>query len=130
MVVFTNGCFDILHVGHIKLLEYCSTFGKVIVGLNSDESVRRIKGTNRPINSQTDRKLLLESIRFVDEVIIFEEDTPLQLIKRINPDFVVKGGDYKKNEVIGKEIAEVLIFPHDQIHSTTNLIDLLRRSSC
>ena len=82
-VVFTNGCFDILHKGHIELLKYCKSLGNVIVGLNSDTSIKRIKGEMRPINSQEDRKLLLESCKFVDEVIIFEEDTPINLINII-----------------------------------------------
>ena len=102
-VIFTNGCFDIIHRGHIELLKFCSLFGKVIVGLNSDESVKKIKGNNRPINRQEDRVMLLESLKFVDKVIVFDEDTPYNLIKSLKPDLIVKGGDYKKEEVIGQD---------------------------
>ena len=125
-LVFTNGCFDIIHSGHILLLEYSAKFGKVIVGLNSDESVKRIKGADRPINSELDRKLVLESIRFVDEVILFDEETPLLLIRKIQPDFIVKGGDYRIDEVIGNELAEVKIFPTIVGKSTSNLINSLK----
>ena len=101
-IVFTNGCFDILHVGHIKLLEFCRELGDyVIVGLNSDRSVRKLKGISRPINTQEQRKQILESIKYVNEVIIFDDATPLGLIKQIRPDFVVKGADYKEEEVVG-----------------------------
>ena len=89
-VIFTNGCFDILHRGHIELLQFCRTLGdKVVVGLNSDVSIRKLKGTLRPINSQEDRALLLSSLRFVDEVIIFDEETPERLIGDIRPDILV-----------------------------------------
>ena len=113
MVVFTNGCFDILHIGHIKILEECSKLGsKVIVGLNSDESVNRLKGSNRPIIPQSQRKKVLEAIRFVDEVIIFEEDSPYELIKKIKPDILVKGGDYKDKKIRSAELVEkVVIVP-------------------
>ena len=93
-IVFTNGCFDILHRGHLELLRYCKTLGSVIVGLNSDESVKRNKGQDRPVNCQEDRKFLLESLVFVDQVIIFEEDTPYNLVKSLSPDVIVKGDDY------------------------------------
>lgn len=126
-LVFTNGCFDIIHSGHVSLLEYCAKFGKVIVGLNSDESVRKIKGIDRPINSQIDRKLVLESIRFVDKVILFDEETPLLLIQKIQPNIIIKGGDYRIDEVIGNELAEVKIFPTIAGKSTSNIINLLRR---
>jgi D-beta-D-heptose 7-phosphate kinase/D-beta-D-heptose 1-phosphate adenosyltransferase len=121
-LVFTNGCFDIIHSGHIALLEYCSRFGKVIVGLNSDQSIKELKGQSRPINSEEDRKKVLQSIRFVDEVIIFSEKTPLSLIQRLKPDIIVKGGDYLIEEVVGNEIAEVKIFPTVLGKSTTSLI--------
>tara|TARA_Y100000310_G_scaffold274552_1_gene290609 strand:- start:184 stop:573 length:390 start_codon:yes stop_codon:yes gene_type:complete len=120
--VFTNGCFDVLHRGHIELLKFCKNYGYVIVGLNSDLSVERLKGLDRPIISQQDRKFMLESCMYVDEVIIFEEDTPYDLIKSIKPDIIVKGGDYKKENVVGNDIAEVLIFDYIHEYSTTKII--------
>jgi len=121
--VFTNGCFDIIHPGHIKLLEYCRRQGsKLIVGLNSDASVRRLKGPARPVNSEQDRKLVLESIRFVDEVIIFEDDTPYELIKKIQPDLIVKGGDYSIENVVGNDLCKVKIFNFIDGYSTTETI--------
>lgn len=102
--VFTNGCFDILHAGHIKLLREARSFGdRLVVGLNSDESVRRLKGPSRPMNSEDDRKTVLEAIRYVDEVIIFGEDTPLELINRVKPDVLVKGADYGAGEIVGEK---------------------------
>ena len=121
--IFTNGCFDVLHRGHIELLKYCETLGDVIVGLNSDESIRRLKGDHRPVNSQDDRKALLQAIKYVDRVIIFEEDTPYNLIKKTTPDIVVKGGDYKKEEVVGSDLCEVIIFNYLDGYSTTKTIE-------
>ena len=120
--IFTNGCFDILHRGHIELLRYCNSLGSVIVGINSDESVRRIKGENRPVNNQEDRRLLLESMRFVNQVIIFDEDTPYNLIKSISPDIIVKGDDYKREDVVGADVCEVRIFKRIEGYSTTRSI--------
>lgn len=98
-VIFTNGCFDIVHIGHIKLLKEAKSFGDIlIVGLNSDESVKKIKGASRPINNQNDRKQFLESIKYVDKVIIFNEQTPCRLIQELKPDIHVKGGDYNPND--------------------------------
>lgn len=105
--VFTNGCFDILHVGHIRYLREAKKLGdKLVVGLNSDESIRRLKGKLRPINKQNARKELLESLKFVDEVVIFKEDDPLRLIKSIKPDVLVKGSDYKKKDIVGAEFVK------------------------
>ena len=110
-LVFTNGCFDIVHRGHVELLKFARSCGKkLVVGLNSDASVKKLKGPSRPIQCQEDRKAILESIRWVDEVIIFDEPTPIDLIKKIQPDFIVKGGDYKPEQVVGNELAEVKIF--------------------
>lgn len=121
--MFTNGCFDVLHVGHIELLKYCKSIGKtVIVGLNSDDSITKLKGPDRPINNQTDRKTMLESIKYVDKVIIFNELTPLRLITEIKPDIIVKGGDYSKEQVVGNELAEVRIFNYVDGYSTTKTI--------
>jgi len=101
-VVFTNGCFDLLHVGHVRYLKEAKGMGsKLIVGLNSDASVKRLKGDSRPLVNQSDRKEVLESLESVDEVHIFEEDTPLELIKKIRPDVLVKGGDYSIEDIVG-----------------------------
>ena len=131
-IVFTNGCFDILHKGHIELLKNCKSLsqgGKVIVGLNNDESIKRLKGSNRPINDQETRKVILESLRFVDEVILFEEDTPENLLSKIQPDILVKGGDYLINEIIGKQYAKkVVIFPYVDGISTTKTIQKITQS--
>ena len=120
--VFTNGCFDILHPAHLRLLEFCKSLGKVVVGLNSDDSVKRLKGPTRPFFSQEDRKFMLESCKCVDEVYIFEEDTPYSLIKSVKPDIVVKGGDYEPEEVVGADLAEVIIFEYIDGYSTTKII--------
>jgi D-beta-D-heptose 7-phosphate kinase / D-beta-D-heptose 1-phosphate adenosyltransferase len=108
-IVFTNGCFDILHIGHIKYLEAAKKFGDILIlGLNSDKSVRNLKGKNRPINNQNDRAYLLASIEIIDYVVIFDEDTPIDLIKIIQPDILAKGGDYKNKKVVGEDIAKEL----------------------
>jgi D-beta-D-heptose 7-phosphate kinase/D-beta-D-heptose 1-phosphate adenosyltransferase len=108
-IIFTNGCFDILHIGHIKYLEEAKSFGDILIlGLNSDDSVKRLKGDNRPINIQNDRAYILASIEAVDFVVIFDEDTPFDLIKLINPDVLVKGGDYADKEVVGHDLVKEL----------------------
>lgn len=128
-IVFTNGCFDIIHAGHIHLLSSASNLGdRLIVGLNSDRSVKRIKGDSRPIQTQDSRKLILESFRFVDEVRIFNEDDPLALIKEIKPNILVKGGDYSLQEIIGANFVlsyggEVEIIDYIDGYSSTNIID-------
>lgn len=123
-VVFTNGCFDILHRGHIEYLRQSKGLGdRLIVGLNSDASVRRLKGSSRPINSQKDRCVLLKALRFVDEVIVFDEDTPHELIKQLRPDIITKGGDYKPEEVVGSDLAKVVILPYLSNYSTTRILN-------
>lgn len=123
-VVFTNGCFDILHRGHIEYLEQSRKLGhKLVVGLNSDASVKRLKGDLRPINNEQDRVRALKALRCVDEVYIFEEDTPYKLIKMIEPDIITKGGDYKPEDVIGNDLADVVILPYVENYSTTNIVD-------
>ena len=103
-VVFTNGCFDVLHYGHVCYLSEAKALGhKLIIGLNSDASVRRLKGETRPINGQKERATLLAALGFVDAVIIFDEDTPEKLIKTIKPDFLVKGGDYTFETIVGAD---------------------------
>ena len=127
-IVWTNGVFDILHTGHLKLLRHAHTLGKrLVVGINSDESVRRLKGENRPINNQIKRKETLEALGFIDEVIVFDDDTPLDVIKKINPDVIVKGDDYTVETTVGHELARVVIFPKVEGHSTTELIKKIKQ---
>ncbi len=123
-IVFTNGCFDILHVGHVKYLEVAKSYGDLlIVGVNSDSSVKRLKGVNRPINNQDDRAYLLASLESVDYVVIFDEDTPYELIKKIQPHTLVKGGDYKEKIVIGQDLVkELKLVDFVANKSTTNII--------
>jgi len=124
MVVFTNGCFDVLHRGHIDYLEKSKKLGtKLVIGLNSDASVRRLK-IGRPINTQEDRKFVLLSLRCVDEVIIFDDDTPYNLIQSLEPDILTKGGDYKVSEVVGSDIVpQTVIIPLLPGYSTTNILN-------
>ena len=123
-IVFTNGCFDILHTGHFELLaEAKSLGGKLIVGINSDESVRRFKGPKRPINNVDKRKRQLELLPWVDEVIVFDEDTPYRLIKEVVPHVIVKGGDYTVEQVVGHDLADVHLVPTVEGYSTTNIIE-------
>ena len=128
-IIFTNGCFDIVHVGHINLLNFAKEKGdRLIVGINSDSSIRRLKGKKRPINNQIDRKYFLENIKAVDEVHIFSEDTPYNLIKSIMPDIIVKGSDYKPSDVIGNDLADVICFPVLPGYSTTNIIEKSKKN--
>ena len=129
-IIFTNGCFDILHSGHVKYLEKAKVFGDtLILGLNSDHSVRRLKGENRPINSQVDRAYILASLEVVDYVVIFDDDNPLDLIKLIQPDVLVKGADYEGKEVVGQEIAkELRLVKFIDGKSTTKTIERIQKS--
>ena len=123
-IVFTNGCFDILHTGHFELLaEAKSLGGKLIVGINSDESVRRFKGPKRPINNVDKRRKQLELLPWVDEVVVFDEDTPYRLIKEVVPHVIVKGGDYTVEQVVGHDLAEVHLVPTVEGYSTTEIIE-------
>lgn len=130
-VVFTNGCFDILHIGHIELLEAARRLGDVlIVGINSDASVRRLKGPQRPVTGESDRARILAALAVVDYVVIFGEDTPRELIGKIIPDILVKGGDYNPDTIIGRDIVEshdgqVVVFPLVKGKSTSDLINKL-----
>jgi D-beta-D-heptose 7-phosphate kinase / D-beta-D-heptose 1-phosphate adenosyltransferase len=127
-LIFTNGCFDILHRGHLELLSFCKSLGEVVVGLNSDESIRLLKGKERPINNQSDRKYFLESLIYVDKVIIFNDLTPYTLIEKIKPDIIVKGGDYNIESVVGNDLCEVKIFKYVKGYSTTKKIqDIINR---
>jgi rfaE bifunctional protein nucleotidyltransferase chain/domain len=104
-VVFTNGCFDLLHLGHIDYLCRAADLGDVlVVALNTDASVSRLKGSHRPINNETQRSMIIASLHFVDKVILFEEDTPYELIKTVQPDILVKGSDYKPEDIVGADI--------------------------
>jgi len=123
-VVFTNGCFDILHSGHISYLQDASKLGELlIVGLNSDISIRKIKGPNRPIINERDRAIVLSAIGFVDYVILFDDPTPIELIKLLKPQILVKGGDYKKSDVVGSNVTnETIIMPFVEGKSTSEII--------
>ncbi len=134
-VVFTNGCFDILHVGHARLLRSAAELGDyLVVGLNSDVSVRRLKGPGRPLNGQDERAELLEAIEAVDAITFFDEDTPLDLIRAILPDVLVKGGDYLPDQVVGRAEVEaaggrLALVPLAEGHSTSNLVQKAARAS-
>ena len=131
-IVFTNGVFDILHPGHIKILSEAAAFSDVlIVGVNADASVKRLKGNDRPLNDEASRALLLAALVITDAIVIFEEDTPYELIKLIRPDVLVKGGDYTINTIVGaKEViengGEVKIIPLEEGFSTTGIINKMR----
>jgi D-beta-D-heptose 7-phosphate kinase/D-beta-D-heptose 1-phosphate adenosyltransferase len=119
----------VLHRGHIEILKYCASLGDVTVGLNSDSSVSRLKGSSRPLVSEQDRKKILESIKYVGSVHIFDEDTPYELIKTLRPDLIVKGGDYKAEEVAGFDLCEVRIFNTVEGYSSSELINRISKSN-
>jgi rfaE bifunctional protein nucleotidyltransferase chain/domain len=131
-IVFTNGCFDILHRGHVAYLNEARKLGDwLVVGLNSDASTKRLKGPERPINNQDDRRFMLQNLRCVDQVEIFEEDTPLELIKRIHPMVLVKGGDWKVDQIVGgRDVlgwgGEVMSLSFVDGYSTTAVIQKIR----
>ncbi|MEA3479653.1 MAG: D-glycero-beta-D-manno-heptose 1-phosphate adenylyltransferase [Bacteroidota bacterium] len=131
-IVFTNGCFDILHRGHIDYLAKAADEGDLLlVGLNSDRSVKSIKGDNRPINNEDTRAMVLGSLAFVDAVFLFDEDTPYELIKRVQPDVLIKGADYNKEDIVGYDIVrnnggEIKTIELLDGYSTTNLIDQIK----
>lgn len=132
-IVFTNGCFDILHAGHIASLSEAASHGdKLVVGLNSDSSVKVLKGENRPLNNEDARAIVLSALVMVDALCIFSEDTPFNLITTIKPDILVKGGDYKIEEIAGaKEVIEwggkVILNPIVKGFSTTGIIDKMKK---
>ena len=130
-IVFTNGCFDILHVGHVKYLEIAKSYGDIlIVGVNSNDSVQKLKGINRPINTQEDRAYILASLESVDYVVIFEEETPYELIKLIQPHTLVKGGDYEGKDVVGQDIVnELKLVQFVDGKSTTKIIQRIQNSA-
>ena len=132
-IVFTNGCFDLLHKGHIDLLIRASKYGdKLIVGINSDESVKKIKGENRPIQDQKTRKKNLIDLKYVNDVYIFEESTPLNIIQAICPDVLIKGADYKVHEIVGAKFVsrnggKVRTIPLTPGFSTTKAIEKMAK---
>ncbi|MDO9532892.1 MAG: D-glycero-beta-D-manno-heptose 1-phosphate adenylyltransferase [Deltaproteobacteria bacterium] len=133
LAVFTNGCFDLLHVGHVRYLEAARSLGDgLIVGVNTDASVARLgKGPGRPLNPEGDRARVLAALACVDRVVLFGEDTPLELITRLAPDILVKGGDYQLDEIVGREAVlarggRVVALPFVPGYSTTGLIERLR----
>ena len=131
-VVFTNGCFDLIHLGHIEILARSSDFGdKLIIGVNSDLSIKKLKGENRPIIEESSRIKQLSALEFVDAVVLFDEDTPLKLIETIKPDVITKGGDYTAKNVVGNEVVsqkngEVVIIPLTQGYSTTSILNKIK----
>ena len=128
-IVFTNGCFDLLHPGHIYTLTQAKTLGDVlIVGINSDASVKGLKGERRPILSETERVVILAALEAVDYVTVFDEDTPLEVIELLQPDILVKGGDWSPDAVVGREVVEknggrVVVIPYQEGFSTTDIIE-------
>jgi rfaE bifunctional protein nucleotidyltransferase chain/domain len=135
-IVFTNGCFDIVHAGHIDLLERVSKLGDIlIIGLNSDASVRRLKGARRPLTNEAERAEILNALRMVDVVVVFDNDTPSELIEYIKPDVLVKGGDYGIDEIAGRDTVfgiggRVLSLPLLKDKSTTGIISLIVERYC
>ncbi len=130
-IIFTNGCFDVLHMGHVKYLEISKNYGDIlIVGINSDLSVKKLKGPSRPINSQIDRAYILAALEVVDYVVVFDKDTPYELIKAIRPNTLIKGGDYKNKNVIGQDIVDELkIVDFIEGKSTTNTIKQIQKTN-
>lgn len=132
-VVFTNGCFDIIHKGHVTYLNEAKSLGDhLIVGINSDDSVKRLKGKDRPVNNEYDRAFVLDNLKSVDDVLIFNEDTPYDIIKEIIPDLLVKGGDWKEEDIVGSDIVKKnggkvvsLQFVND--YSTTNILKKIEK---
>lgn len=132
-IVFSNGCFDVLHLGHVEYLAKARDLGDIlIVGLNSDDSVHRIKGSHRPVNNETARATILAALSFVDAVILFGEDTPHELIKLIQPDILVKGKDYEGKDIVGSDVVkarggQVVTIELTRGYSTTHTIELAQK---
>lgn len=133
-IVFTNGCFDIIHRGHVEYLAQAADFGDhFIVALNTDSSVRKLKGDNRPINNEESRALVMASFQFIDHIVFFADDTPYRLIKSIKPDVLIKGGDYEIEDIVGYDIVMkyggmVKTIPFVQGFSTTSIIKKISES--
>lgn len=126
-IVFTNGCFDLIHIGHVSLFQKAKTLGDIlIVAINSDKSLAGLKGPKRPLVAENDRVKLLSAIDVIDYVVIFPEQTPYQLLKKLTPDILVKGGDYKIEDIVGREfVKKVYRYPLVKGKSTSNLIKLI-----
>lgn len=133
-IVFTNGCFDVIHRGHIEVLARTADLAdKLIIGLNSDSSIEKLKGKGRPIIDENSRATLLAALSFVDAIILFAEETPLNLIRNLKPDVLAKGGDYEINTIVGNEIVQknggkVILIPFVDGFSSTNIIDKIKNS--
>ena len=133
-IVFTNGCFDIIHRGHVEVLARAADLGdKLIVGLNSDVSIQKLKGKDRPIIQENSRAILLAALDFIDAIVLFSEETPLDLITTLKPDILAKGGDYKIDTIVGHEIVkenggEVILIPFVDGFSSTNIINKIKKS--
>jgi D-beta-D-heptose 7-phosphate kinase/D-beta-D-heptose 1-phosphate adenosyltransferase len=131
-IVFTNGCFDLLHLGHLQVLntarEHAGARGAVVVGLNTDDGIRRLKGPGRPVQDEHTRALVLIHLRMVDHVVTFDEDTPYELIRAVKPHIIVKGGDYDPKKVVGSDIALVVTCPFVEGSSTTRSVEKIRGS--
>ena len=133
-IVFTNGCFDLLHLGHIDYLSKAKNHGDVlIVGVNTDDSVRRLKGAARPVTDETGRSMIIASLQFVTAVVLFDEDTPYELIKQVQPDVLVKGSDYKPEDIVGYDIVkakggEIVTIDFLEGYSTTGIIKKIKLS--
>ena len=131
-IVFTNGCFDLIHLGHIEVIARSADQGDIlIIGVNTDNSIKRLKGKNRPIVEEISRAKQLAALEFVDAVVFFDQDTPIDLIKIINPNVITKGGDYNTDQVIGNDIVtqndgEVVIIPLTQGYSTTSILEKIK----
>ena len=133
-IVFTNGCFDIIHRGHIEVLAQTADLGdRLIIGLNSDSSIQKLKGEDRPIMTENSRAILLAALSFVDAVILFPEDTPINLISTLLPEILAKGGDYEIETIVGHEIVQnnggqVILVPFVEGFSSTTIIDKIKKS--
>ena len=131
-IVFTNGCFDLIHLGHIEILARSADYGdKLIIGVNSDLSIKKLKGENRPIIEESSRIRQLSALEFVDAVVLFDEETPIKLIESIKPNVITKGGDYTAKNVVGNEVVsqkngEVVIIPLTRGYSTTSILNKIK----
>lgn len=133
-IVFTNGCFDLLHMGHVDYLAKAASLGDILIlGLNTDDSVRRIKGDSRPIQDEESRAQILAAMQFIDAIVMFDEDTPYDLIKTIQPDFLVKGSDYNAKDIVGYDVlmnkgGQVVTIDFLEGYSTSRIVDKIKNT--